>query len=78
VRMEKKMESAGKRYRPVAACYVCVHKLWGSTEGVGFNDRATADFCIRNIQRGLTWLNDSKTESDINKFILDKFNFVFK
>jgi hypothetical protein len=64
------MESSGKIYRPVAAWYECVYELSGSTAGVRFIDRTTAGFSRRNIHRGVTWLHDSKTKSDIIKFIL--------
>ena len=67
---ERKMESAGLKYGTVAACYECVHELSGSTAGVRFIERATDGFSRKNIHRGVTWLNDSKTESDITKFIL--------
>jgi len=65
------MESAGLRYGPVEACYECVHELSGSTAGFRFIDRMTAGFAGKKIHRGVTWLNESKTESDITKFILD-------
>lgn len=64
------MESAGLRYGPVSACYECVHELSGSTAGIQFIDRATVGFSRKNIHRGVTWLNDSKTKSDITKFTL--------
>jgi hypothetical protein len=56
---------------PVAASYECVHELSGSTTFARFIDRATVGFSRKNIHCGITWLNDSTTESDITKFILD-------
>jgi hypothetical protein len=64
------MESAGKRYGPVATCCECVHELSGSTAGVRFIGRATAGLSKRNIQREVNWLRDNKAQTDIITFIL--------